>query len=147
MATESRAYSRDEMWRVVLTAWKASVPPVYNAIGATIKAQHWEEHTVWLFFKRQGWVDKPVESISVQATFEGMLPNSLPGRGAMSDVRRDSFEADVRLWSAGISIGLPMPAEGPGPNPAQLDVRSVRAHGGATVEGQNLECEEVSANR
>jgi hypothetical protein len=88
-----------------------------------------------------------------------MLPNSMQGRGSMSDIRRDSSEADVRLWAAGLSIGLPIPAEpaggfgpssphvsGGGPSPSQLDVRSVRARGGATIEGQNLECEEVSTD-
>jgi hypothetical protein len=155
MATESRAYSRDETWRIVLTAWRFN-SPFYNSIGATIKAQHWEEFTTWLFVKKTDWVEKPVDSISVSATFEGLLPGSVPSAGSRSDVRYNSSDADVRLWAVGASIGLPLPAEPsggfgpersppatPGPNPASLDVRRVRAVGGATIGTENLECAEV----
>ncbi|GAA3923438.1 hypothetical protein [Actinoplanes auranticolor] len=152
MATESRAYTRDRTWRLVLTAWRTNLL-FYNAIGATVHAQHWEETTVWIFFKKQDWVDKPVESIEVSATFQGVLPSTVPGAARRSDRRVNAAEADARLWSAGIGIsvdagagsGLPDPGTAkPGIGP-KLDVRSVQATANAVVNGEILRCDEVSA--
>jgi hypothetical protein len=151
MATETRAYTADETWRLVLTAWRFS-SPVYSSIGATIKAQHWERYFMWrpFFGWREGWLDRPVDAINVSATFEGLLVDSLPEAARVTepraDVRYNSSEADVRLWAVGFSITLPLPggaSPGPGGSPAKLDVKRVRATGGARVQGEDLECAEV----
>ena len=143
MADSSMAYTRDGNWRVVLSAWKVSAG-VYNAIGSTVKAQHWEEQTVWLFFKKTNWFDKPVDSISVSATFEGILPSTAPGVANRSDARNDASEADVRYWAfgAGIKLAPEVGPAGPG-GAADLLIRAVRATGGATINGENVRCDEV----
>ena len=143
MADSSMAYTRDGSWRVVLSAWKVATP-FYNAIGATATAQHWEEQTVWLFFKKTDWFDKPVDAVTVSARFEGILPSSAPGvaeRGAASYGRSD---ADIRYFAFGAGIQL-APTVGPaGPGgAADVLVRAVRANGGATIGGESVRCEEV----
>jgi hypothetical protein len=143
VASSTQAYTQDGNWRLVLSAWKVSLG-LYNAIGATIKAQHWEEQTVWLFSKRTDWFDKPVDSISVSARFEGILPTNAPGIAQRGDLRQFSSEADVRYFAfgAGIMLAPDIGPAGPG-GAADLLIRSVRATGGATINGENIQCEEV----
>jgi hypothetical protein len=143
MGESSRAYTKDGNWRVILTAWKTSLA-LYNAIGATIKAEHWEERTVWLFFKKADWWPVPVEFISVAANFEGILPSSQPGVAQRSNVRRNNSEADVRIFAfgAGIKLAPEIGPAGPG-GAADILVRAVRATGAATISNEQLNCEEV----
>jgi hypothetical protein len=61
MATATRAYTRDGSWRLLLETWRFNAL-VYNSIGATVHAQHWEEFTVWLFFKK-GSCDRSVGAL------------------------------------------------------------------------------------
>jgi hypothetical protein len=144
MAESSMAYTRDGNWRVVLSAWKTSAV-FYNAIGATAKAQHWEEQTVWLFFKRTDWFDKPVDAVSVSARFEGILPSTEPGVAQRGAVRHNASEADIRYFAFGAGIELdPDPGRPAGPGgAADVLVRAVRATGGATINGEAVLCEEV----
>jgi hypothetical protein len=146
MPSESIALSRDGQWRVVLKAWKVSAG-VYNAIGATIKAQHLETYKILFVFKRFGWVDKPVPTIDVLGAFEGTLPSAALGQTTKRDLRHNSPEADVRFWVAGISIKANVDTGGqtPGVGP-ELLIRSIRATGGATIGSETLNCAEVSAS-
>lgn len=157
MANVTRAYTSDGSWRLLLETWRVRAV-VYNAIGATVHAQHWEEFTVWLFVKKKDWVNRPVPSIAVSATFEGVTPTLVPGASQRVDSRADSDNAAVRLWAAGTSIEIPpgsTPPQGPGlpppgtpradPNtPALLEVRNVRATARAIVNGETLVCNEAS---
>ncbi len=144
MAESSRVYTRDGNWRVVLNAWKASVVGLYNGIGANVKAQHWEQQTVWLFFKKTDWFDKPVDAISVSASFEGILPSTAPGVAQRGAARYNNSEADIRYFAfgAGIRLAPDVGPAGPG-GAADVLVRAVRATGGATIKGEVLRCEEV----
>src|SRR5690348_16323014 len=116
MATSTRAYTRDGSWRLLLETWRVNAI-VYTAIGATVHAQHWEEFTVWLFVKKQDWVNRPVPSITVSARFEGVTPSQVPAARQQTDRRLDSDNADVRLWAAGVTVSVPpgsTPPQGPG---------------------------------
>jgi hypothetical protein len=147
MADSSRAYTSDGNWRVLLSAWKTSLG-FYNGIGANAKAQHWEERTVWLFFKKTDWFDKPVDAISVSATFEGILPSTEPGVAQRGAVQHNASEADIRYFAFGAGIKFEGGSIGPaGPGgAATLDVRAVRATGGATISGEAVQCGEVYKN-
>jgi hypothetical protein len=148
--TSSRAYTRNQQWRLSLTAWRTSLF-VYNAIGATLKAEHWEQVTVWLFVKKFDWVERPIQSIAVTAAFEGILPSKSAGAAHRRDARANASQADTRLWAAGVTItvdasagdGLPDPGTAsPGGGPS-LDVRAVRAVGLVVVDGEELQLPEV----
>lgn len=143
MADSSIGYTRDGNWRVVLSAWKFE-SPVYSTIGANAKAQHWETQTVWLFFQKTGWFDKPVDLISVSARFEGILPSTAPGVAARGAARNASSEADVRINTVGGGLTL-APDFGPAGSGGATDllIRAVRATGGATINGESVQCSEV----
>ena len=156
MASKTFAYTKDQSWRLLLEAWHFQIP-LYNSIGATAHAQHWEEFTVWLFFKKQDWVNRPVTSISVDAVFDGVTPASVASAAHQANRQLNSDNADVRLTALGpgsiISVtppegpGLP-PGGGPEPDPdspALLEVRSVRATAQAIINNEHLICQEATA--
>jgi hypothetical protein len=136
-------YTRDGNWRVVLSVWKFE-SPFYSTIGANAKAQHWETQTVWLFVSKTGWFDKPADSVSVSARFEGILPSTAPGVATRGAVSHGASEADVRYYTVGGGLTL-APDIGPAGSGGATDlrIRSVRATGGATINGEGVECAEV----
>lgn len=145
MSPQSRVYSSDEQWRVVLSTWRSSFL-IYNEIGANVKVQHWEEVSSWLFWKKWDWVDRPAEAVSVHARFEGLLPSTVPGAADLVDRRSNSSEAKAVIWSFGINIKLDGAGSSPpiGAGAPNLDVRSVTGTGGATVNGESLRPPEVA---
>jgi hypothetical protein len=156
VAAESRAYTADEMFRVLLSAWSVNYL-VYRAMGATIKAQHWEMGGFWIF-RSERWVDVPVDSVRVSASFEAFHPNTtaLAGSISRSETLVNASSAEVKLQAGGVIISIPMPNEpsggfgpaappgpGAGPVPASLPVDAVRATGDAVINGQIVICDEV----
>ena len=115
------------MFRVLLSAWSVNYL-VYRAIGATIKAQHWEMGGFWIF-RSERWVDVPVDSVRVSASFEAFHPNTSALAGSISR-------------SEGFGPAAP-PGPGAGPVPASLPVDAVRATGDAVIAGELVICDEV----
>jgi hypothetical protein len=76
--------------------------------------------------------------------FEGILPSTVPGVANRSDARYETSEADVRYWAFGVGIKLAPEVRPAGPGgAADLLIRVVRATAGATINGENIRCDEV----
>jgi hypothetical protein len=145
MAETSIVYHpRDADWRLVLKAWKVSLG-LYNAIGATVTAQHYEEST-FLFWTSKQWVDRDVDAISVQASFVGILPNRSDAAAVRRSARENSANADVRIFAFGAGLEISSAGTSPaGPGgAADILVRGIRAVGQALIDGASLACPEVS---
>ena len=70
MPDTSIAYTRDESWRIDLVEFQINVF-VYRAIGATIRAYHWETSGI-LWWRSEKWAEQPVESLSLRLSYEGV---------------------------------------------------------------------------
>jgi len=76
MPDTSIAYTRDESWRIDLVAFQINAF-VYRAIGATIRAYHWETSGI-LRWRSEKWAEQPVESLSLRLSYEGVRPGLEP---------------------------------------------------------------------
>jgi hypothetical protein len=129
------------MWRVDLVAFQTNLL-VYRAIGATIRAYHWEVSGA-LWWRKERWTEKPVEFLTVRTSYEGMFVGGEPGSGVRSNSAENASACDERLWSAGVALKF----EGGPPQPGgftSLDVRGVRAVGTATINREQLTLPQAS---
>ena len=157
MAETSIAYTRDQMFRVDLVAFRTNLF-IHRSIGATIRAYHWEVSGA-LWWRKERWVEAPVAFLTVRVLYEGLLVGGEPGTGTFvhGNLCANASSCDERLWAIGFSwsvnasadSGLPTFEDtstgwgdvGPG---TTLDVRGARAVGNATIGREILPLPEVS---
>ena len=146
------AYTATEAWRVDLVAFQTGLF-VYKAIGATVRAYHWEVGGI-LWWRKERWVEKPVDFLSVRVSYEGMFVGQDPGAAVRASSSTNASSCDDRLFAFGAGLTWDASAGGaiasgsptPGPN-AKLDVRGARAVAMATVAGEQLTLPEASTGK
>lgn len=155
MANRDTKYSSDGSWQVEIVAFKINLF-FYKTIGTTVTVRHKETRRSWfgLGAPYEAWVERPAESISINNTYEGILPSTIPGVALRSCSVTNASSCDCRLWSVGIGISMDAsPSPGtpdwntshPGSG-ASLEVRSVRGIGTAAIAGNLIHVGEVQAS-
>jgi hypothetical protein len=153
MASKDVKETPDGQWQVELNAFATNLF-VYKAIGSAIVTRRWERRRGFLGIGGgEGWVERPVDGLTVSNSYEGILPSTVPGVARRSAATRNSSSCDERLWSVGIAMTIPASADSGLPDPghatpggaASLDVRSVEGRGTALIAGLRLDLGPVDA--
>jgi len=150
MASRDVKYTVDGNWQFTLQAFKVDAI-VYKTIGAGITARH-KEMSGPFWHRSIGWVERPVDTLSVSTNYEGVIPSA----GALNkgNILHDGSNCEHRLWAAGIGVSLDGSRESGLPNlgsitptgpTATLDVQRVRATARVQVRGEAVQLGEVSA--
>lgn len=137
MASSLTLFTPDNQWKAVFKAFKNSYF-VYKSIGSEVTTYHWEKKkTLW--WSSWDWVERPVESLSIQNHYAGILPTQVPGVANRSALKRNASYLEEKLWAAGISISITDMGDVSGGGNATLEVRSVGAHISVVINGHELQ--------
>jgi hypothetical protein len=147
---DTYAYTADRTARLVLSGWLGNYV-VYGSAGGKVYTERWVKRGGFIgLFQTYGWVAAVAESVSVEVSFQGLLPGVAPLLRRQSDGGANRFAAEVSYWAVGIvkvnfsdpsggstdpSLGLPT---------TSVEVRSLRVRGRARIDGQELVGEPVT---
>lgn len=154
--TKDVKYTNDGNWQVEMVAFKINLF-FYKAIGSTITVRHMEARRRWWLWWEPPhieWVKRPADNITINNSFEGILPDTIPGAAFRSCSTSKASRCDCRLWSVGIGISVDASPSPGDPDwgttrpssAASLDVRSVRGSGYAVIAGAMIQVGEVRAS-
>jgi hypothetical protein len=102
MAEITSSRTANQSWQVELAAFQINAF-VYKAIGATIRAYHWEVSGI-LWWRKERWVERPAEFLSLRVSYEGAFASAAPGQEVRGRSASDASACDERLWAIGAGV-------------------------------------------
>jgi hypothetical protein len=135
--------SADGTWKVKLSAFRSSYV-VYKEIGATITSYHWQEGGWWIF-KKYKWVKRPIDELYLTVSYVGVLPTLEPG--IANDRKSERNRSSVTIKLKALFLSSTVYDYYGNVQSDILDVRGVRASGGALIGMERISLPETTAGR